>query len=246
MRILISSGGTKIPIDSVRSITNMSRGTFGAKLAEAAMIDNNVVYFVTHKDGRTPVKLEVDLKRCTDDQITKALAKMLWIKEVSNKLYFENPYDTFTDYEVTLGQTIRAYRPDAVVLAAAVSDYGVKNKTDGKIRSGSDMNIELTPLPKIINKIRGEWAYKGILVGFKLMVGATDKELLETAHKSAKENGCDFVVANDLNDLKRGDHKVMIVTYDGFVQNCPKNDAIQNILNKIYNIYMEQEKLKSY
>ena len=31
MKILITSGGTKIPIDLVRPITNMSRGTFGSK-----------------------------------------------------------------------------------------------------------------------------------------------------------------------------------------------------------------------
>lgn len=35
MNILITSGETKIPIDLVRSITNMSRGTFGSKICGA-------------------------------------------------------------------------------------------------------------------------------------------------------------------------------------------------------------------
>ena len=35
MNILVTSGGTKIPIDRVRSITNMSRGTFGSRIADA-------------------------------------------------------------------------------------------------------------------------------------------------------------------------------------------------------------------
>jgi phosphopantothenoylcysteine synthetase/decarboxylase len=33
MRVLITSGGTKVPIDGVRDITNMSHGNFGAKIA---------------------------------------------------------------------------------------------------------------------------------------------------------------------------------------------------------------------
>ena len=33
MKILVTSGGTKIPIDRVRDITNMSTGTFGSKIA---------------------------------------------------------------------------------------------------------------------------------------------------------------------------------------------------------------------
>ncbi len=32
MKILITSGGTRVPIDSVRSITNMSKGTYGKNL----------------------------------------------------------------------------------------------------------------------------------------------------------------------------------------------------------------------
>ena len=35
MKILITSGGTKVPIDRVRSITNMSQGTFGSRIADA-------------------------------------------------------------------------------------------------------------------------------------------------------------------------------------------------------------------
>ncbi len=43
MRVLITSGGTKVPIDSVRHIGNMSSGTFGAKIGyEALRAGHNV------------------------------------------------------------------------------------------------------------------------------------------------------------------------------------------------------------
>lgn len=34
MKILITSGGTKVPIDSVRSITNLSKGTFDSQIID--------------------------------------------------------------------------------------------------------------------------------------------------------------------------------------------------------------------
>lgn len=37
MKILITSGGTKIPLDSVRHIGNMSSGTMGREIALAAL-----------------------------------------------------------------------------------------------------------------------------------------------------------------------------------------------------------------
>ena len=35
MKALIASGGTKVKIDLVRSITNMSRGTFGSQICDS-------------------------------------------------------------------------------------------------------------------------------------------------------------------------------------------------------------------
>ncbi len=41
MKILITSGGTKIKTDSVRHIGNMSSGAFGAKIALEALKANH-------------------------------------------------------------------------------------------------------------------------------------------------------------------------------------------------------------
>ena len=35
MKVLITSGGTKVKMDLVRSITNMSRGTFGSQICDS-------------------------------------------------------------------------------------------------------------------------------------------------------------------------------------------------------------------
>ena len=49
MKILITSGGTQINIDSVRRITNMSTGKFGSKIASELLKMGHEVYFLSLK-----------------------------------------------------------------------------------------------------------------------------------------------------------------------------------------------------
>lgn len=213
MRVLITSGGTKVPIDPVRDITNMSRGTFGAKIATELLKMGAEVDFLCAKDSRTPFSKTLDL---VEEPDVKAL-----IKEVIDfddfcykhrAQYKQFSYRNFNDYASELQRLIEERKPHVVVLAAAVSDYLVENPMDGKIRSGTDLTISLTPAEKLISKVR-KWNQRKFfsLVGFKLLVGATDEELIAAAWKSVEENRCDLVVANDYLKLKGGNHEVILV-----------------------------------
>jgi phosphopantothenate-cysteine ligase len=106
---------------------------------------------------------------------------------------------------------------DAVVLAAAVSDYDVVNKVDGKIRTKVNLTIELKPLPKLISRVRA-WRHPlsshMTLVGFKLLVSSTMAELTDAARASMVSNQCDIVIANDLRDIKASKHMILIVKPD--------------------------------
>jgi phosphopantothenoylcysteine synthetase/decarboxylase len=206
----------------------MSKGTFGAKLAKEFLNRKNFVTFLTHKSARTPMKTEINLDKQID--FNSLLEKYQWAQSVSS-YYDELQYDTFWEYAFLLEKTIKEDNPDAVLLAAAASDYET-NPTDGKVRTSAQMNIELKALPKLISKIRNEWNYGGVLVGFKLLVGSTEEELVESARKSVVENQCDFVIANDLNDVKAGNHKITIVRkYENY--NVPKNKAVESIVKNV-------------
>ena len=233
MRILLTSGGTKVPIDDVRSITNMSRGNFGAKIGRDILDRWDNLIFLTHKDGKTPIKAEVNL---LDGGLDNIADKIYWAKSRQMN-YKEITYNTFDDYYQHLGDLI-SYGSgiDAIVLAAAVSDYVVKNPARGKVRTSAQMNIELEPTPKIISKIRKEWDYQGILVGFKLLVNAEKSELIDAARKSVIENGCDFVVANDLRDIKAGNHRAILVFKDTEYV-VSKEEAVNEILYNIRKLY---------
>lgn len=233
MRVLITSGGTKIPIDSVRSITNMSKGTFGSKIARAFLSEGHHVAFLTAEGGRTPMKMEIDFQYGPVD-FNKILNELLWSQEWLHN-YEEYTYSTFDDYHRDLRDLVKYSKFDAIILACAASDYEVENRIQGKARSSEQMGIALKPLPKLISKIRSEWDYGGILVGFKLLVGATDIELTEAARKSVIENKCDFVVANDLVHIRDGNHKIKLVFNDS-AYDASKEDAIREILANVRNI----------
>lgn len=212
MKILITSGGTKIKIDRVRSITNMSKGTFGSRIAEA-FCDNLVqrdITFLGAYDSKMP-RIETKGFRKDNKIIEKKNG------EVQNLFYFDEDnqmtvigYDTFEDYEHKLFDIIKNKQPDIIVLAAAVSDYGVDNYVDGKIRTSSDeMIIKLKPLPKLISRVR-EYAPNAFIVGFKLLVDSTEKELKQACVDSMNKNKLDMIVGNDLRDIQHDNHTLTL------------------------------------
>lgn len=209
MKILVTSGGTKIPIDKVRDITNMSKGTFGSKIASELLKLGHEVIFFKAKNSKSPFQLECNLFRTIAVDLDIINKKIEFVKQYYSR-YTELEYVTFNEYKDILERIIKFNRPDIVMLAAAVSDYGVENPHDGKIRSNDLLTIKLVQLPKIIHLVK-TWHPNCKLVGFKLLVGSKEYELVDAAKRSIAENGCDMIVANDLADIKNGKHKVHLV-----------------------------------
>lgn len=206
MKILITSGGTKIKIDDVRNISNMSKGTFGSAICKSFLNKGHTVDFLMAKDSKSPFKFEHHYFNLSNDSYKN------WnmFCSLSSKLYAEHIYTTFSSYAEQLENLLKNNKYDMVVLAAAVSDYEVKNVVNGKMRSGDDNKIELVPLPKLISTVK-KIQPDTFLVGFKLMVGASEKALINHAEMSIEKNGCNVVIANDLQDIKNNNHKVLIV-----------------------------------
>lgn len=210
MNILITSGGTKVPIDRVRSITNMSRGTFGSKIADAFFKEGLAAFNGTNEKSKI-------------EKITFFMAKgsRLPVAQTLNEETFEDgyrpieyvEYSTFDEYKDGLEKILKKDFYEIIVAAAAVSDYGVKNYVDGKIHSSDSMTIELFPLPKVLPMIR-KWSPLSVLCGFKLLVDSTREELIEAMKKQIDDSNVDLVVGNDLRDIKADDHKLLIMRND--------------------------------
>ena len=211
MRILVTSGGTKVPIDPVRDITNMSRGTFGSKIATEALNQEHEVFYFVSKDGRTPFKHEWDFHLHGHDKYVTEnfLTHQNWCRDKEGS-YQEARYRNYEDYAVGLQLALAQYQPDIIILAAAVSDY-VVDASESKVRSSEDLTIHMKKAEKLIGKIK-QWSPESYLVGFKLLVGASDEELLSAARLSIGNNGCDLVAANEFNKLKTGNHEIILVS----------------------------------
>jgi phosphopantothenoylcysteine decarboxylase/phosphopantothenate--cysteine ligase len=179
-RILVTAGATREYIDPIRYITNASSGKMGVAIAEEAELRG----------------AEVTLIR------TKGSVLSL----VENQIEVETVEEMFEAIE----NELRSKKYDAVVLAAAVSDFRVKNRADVKIKSGKSLTLELEPTPKIIDRVK-ELQPDVFLVGFKAETGLSEEELVEAARKQIERAGSDLVVANTLKAFGSDENEVMLV-----------------------------------
>lgn len=233
MKILITSGGTKVPIDPVRSISNMSTGRFGAAIAKEALCAHCEVIYLTSIEGLSPFTYKVDTLaiKNIDDEINK-LKKLEEFKNKYHSNYHEYRYKTFNDYAKQLKNLIEKYKPDVVVLAAAVSDYLVSHYSNKKIKSNEELTIPLGKAPKIINQIKN-WLPQVFLVGFKLLIDATDEELVATSLQAMQKNNADIIIANNLVSIQEGRHEILIVEKNGDykkMNTCLAEQIIKRIL----------------
>lgn len=212
MNVLITSGGTKISIDMVRSITNMSQGTFGAKIADSfynSFDSSDKMYFLGAADSKRPF-----FSGNAETNYNENCKRVC--KSEEGEKFSIIRYKTFDDYEKELFRLLTSVKFDVVVLAAAVSDYTVENYVNGKIRSSQndELVIRLKPLPKLISRVR-KFQPDAIICGFKLLVNSTEEELKSACKKSLVENQVDVVVGNDLRDIKQNNHILLIARREG-------------------------------
>lgn len=237
MRILITSGGTKVPIDPVRDISNKSRGTFASNLATAALQYGHKVIYLCADDAKSPFSINFDLYRSQDQ--TAQLASLTAAQDFANRYrsnYDEHRFRNYLDYANLLERTIKDDQPKIVVLAAAVSDYLVLPLKQ-KIRSGGDMTVQLEPAAKLISLVK-RWHPGCVLCGFKMLVDATDDELLAAAWESVVKNNCDMVVSNDLLSVQRRSHEILMVEPTYYFDAPGEPPIVQKVTDNLANTVM--------
>lgn len=239
MKVLLTSGGTKVPIDKVRSITNMSSGTFGSAICEVFLRQGAHVDFVMAEGSKTPFELRLNGEERVD--IRQFEDWRGFVKQYRDQ-YKAHTYKTFNEYVWAMSKLIAQEKYDIIILAAAVSDYGVANYVDGKVRSSSALEIQLEPLPKVISGVRSMQP-DAYFVGFKLLVNSQDEELIAAAQQSLQSNSCNMIVANDLRDIQQNDHRLLIVTNEAVLEKKKSGTTkslAQELLNAILSDYTKK------
>lgn len=229
MKVLLTSGGTRAKIDDVRHVGNMSSGTFGKHICNAFLKKGHDVTFLYAKGSKCPHELRIDLQSILDFSCANSVSNHVYYSDLINGLrkkvsqdafdlylhrekYHPIAYDDFEDYSTKLAECLKDL-PEIVVLAAAASDY-LPVKVEGKISSEmNDMTINMVKAPKLIRGVRGVLP-DCFLVGFKLLVGSTELELIDAMGDQIRKANTDMVVGNDLRDIRNSAHKLTIISID--------------------------------
>lgn len=216
MKILVTGGGSEEPIDNVRSISNFSTGKTSAFLSD---------YFVQHGNKVTELVSEKAQKPQKASFIT---------------------YKTFAQLSALLEQECKSEKYDAIIHAAAVSDYSpysiVVDATEypvgsfSKIPSGIELSIKMKKNPKLLDNIKMWCKNKTKVFGFKLTSNATEQERKIAVKKifDANKNKNlvpDFVVSNDLSEITEKVHPCAI--YSCSMELVALVNNLQELANKI-------------
>ena len=119
---------------------------------------------------------------------------------------------------------IEQYFPDSdiTIMAAAVSDYRVKEVAEQKIKKSDEvMTIELVKNPDILKGLGEKKTDKQFLVGF----AAETQNVLEYAQGKLQRKNLDMIVANDVSQAQAGfnvdTNIAKIITRDGQIKQAP-------------------------
>lgn len=195
LRVLITAGGTSEKIDDIRIITNISTGRLGASICDAFSCE--------------------DLYHDKDPQYEITLIKsFMGVDPQSKKINIRNFFSS-NDLENLTKEELTRKNYDAVLMAAAVSDY-IPDYTTGKLDSSEEMlTIKMKKRKKILPLLRTWAKNETVIVGFKLLSGASDESLIEAANKQMLDHNIDMVIANDAKNIGETFHPVIICKANG-------------------------------
>jgi len=187
-KVVVTSGATREPIDSVRFISNLSSGRTGALIAEAFATRG---FQVTHVSG-----------------VESAQAAGVARRET---------FTDHASLDTALRRLARDSACAAIIHAAAVGDFAVADLVpDAKIGSGQELAVKLQPTPKIIERIMGYAGNPNlILVGFKLTHEPDASAQARAARDLMTRSRARYVVQNDVSTLADGEKHLFFLHESG-------------------------------
>ncbi|MBK0421002.1 bifunctional phosphopantothenoylcysteine decarboxylase/phosphopantothenate synthase [Leucobacter sp. CSA2] len=173
LRILVTAGGTREPIDPVRYIGNRSSGKQGVAVALAAA-----------DRGAKVVLLSANI----DESVLAEARRREGIRIV--------PVSTTAELE--RAAIAAATGAEVIVMAAAVADYRVAEVSEAKIRKedGGAPTISLVENPDILVGLVDERRPGQVIVGFAAETVESEEELLERGRRKLARKGVDLLAVN--------------------------------------------------
>ena len=227
-KFIITAGGTSEKIDNVRKITNSSSGKLGCIIANTIieeMSDSEILY-ICSKNSIKP----------DNDRIK--IIEVEGVYDLKDKVeYYLKNYDI--DFFIH-SMAVSDYMTDYVTTMEYLDDYYYNSKNndlkticDNKISSSeNNLVIVLKQTPKVISVIK-DISPKTFLVGFKLLDGVSKNVLINVGKELMMKNHCDMVVANDLSNIRNGNHIAYLLDCNNDISMvCGKKDIAKTLVRK--------------
>ena len=204
MRILITAGPTREPIDPIRFISNWSTGVMGFSLAREAKRQGHRLILISGPTNLKPPRGVRIIKVITAQEMLKAVKKHFnWC--------------------------------DALIMAAAVSDFRPKKISKLKIKKRKKIKFSLEQNQDILNWCARRKKDK-ILIGFALET----ENLIKNFFKKLKDKKLNFIVGNQVKKriIPFGDKLTSAVIIDKkghrqYLNRLVKKDIAKVLINKL-------------
>ena len=126
---------------------------------------------------------------------------------------------------------------DALIMAAAVTDYQPQSVAKAKIKKETpSLTLGLVRTPDILTEVKGNF----LKVGF----AAESEDVVANARKKLEQKQLDLIVANDITDPHSGfgadTNKVTLIDRNGKVENLPlltKREVADKILDRVVGLF---------
>ena len=231
-KVLITAGPTNEYIDEVMKITNMSTGRLGIELTRNYLNEGaSVTLIATRSVFRSglfekyglsgvdnlksiPIETTEDMLNALKNESVNKYDLVIHSSAVGDyKPEFTFRMEDLADEILELVESGKVTKEE---LLGVLVDPKCKVNDDTKISSYEpNLTVKLTLTPKLIARLR-EWYPESVLVGFKLLENVTKEYLIEVARKLCEKNKMDYIIANDLHDLRNGEHLSFLVNSEGY------------------------------
>ena len=141
------------------------------------------------------------------------------------------PVETAAEMKKAVAEAV--VKADALIMAAAVTDYQPKTAAKTKIKKKSPtLALELIRTPDILTEVKGNF----VKVGF----AAESDNIVANAKQKLNHKKLDLIVANDITDAESGfgtdTNKVTLIDKQGNVEDLPlltKREVADKILDRV-------------
>ena len=239
-KIIITGGPTTEQIDEVMKITNKANGNTAAVLAETFAGSGYDVVAILNNTVRIEPRKNLKVIRIENAQdMLNAIESEAMQDNTDAFIHAASVGDYRTDFTFVLEDladelfSMIGKVRSADDILEVLKNPKCKQDTDTRISSYQDnLAVKLELTPKIIGKLRF-WFPNTLLIGCKLTDGAEKGELFDSASALCNKNHMDYVLANDMHDLRQGNAASYLINRDGFTQIVLRNtDAIFKLVDE--------------